>query len=304
MDWLLNGILDWLTKMVLGTFDALIGLITGSLLVSPDVTTLPQVIGLSTRSVWVVDSIFVLAFVAAGALTMFSGGSERSRYHIKDLAPRLVVGFIGAHFSQVLISKGIEVANAITEALASQPMNSAAAKAMRSHIVAASKDPTTALLAIVIACIIVMLLAATTFQMIMRFAALLVMAIIAPLAMACHALPATEGLARLWWRQFAGCLATPVLQALCLTTGQWMLTDPSNMLAAYALPGGDVLQLFVVMVVLWMTVKVPGLVAKFAGQPAGGGKSNPIVALVKFATVQQVTKLVPGSSKILKAVRP
>ncbi|MEV6523142.1 conjugal transfer protein TrbL family protein [Longispora sp. NPDC051575] len=303
MGWLMNGILDWLTTMMLGAFDGLIGLITGSLLISPDVTTLPQVIGLTTHSVWVVDSIFVLAFLAAGTLTMVSGGSERSRYQIKDLAPRLVVGFIGAHFSQVLIAKAIEVANALTAALTSTPLNKGATDAMRSHIVAASKDPTTALLAVLIACVIVILLAATTFQMIMRFAGLLVMAILAPLAMACHALPATDGLARLWWRQFTACLAIPVLQGLCLTTGQWMLEDPSNMLAAYGLPGGDILQLFIVMVVLWMTVRIPGMVAKFAGQ-AAGARSNPIVTLVRIATVDQVTRLVPGAGRILRAVRP
>ncbi|MBG6136139.1 hypothetical protein [Longispora fulva] len=303
MGFLFDGLLEWLTGMVLGAFDGLITMITGSLLVSPDVTGLPQVVALSGRSVWIVDTVFVLAFLAAGVLTVVSGGTERSRYHVKDLGPRLVVGFIAAHFSQLLCSRLVEVANAFTAAFAQQPLSKNATAAMRSHIVAASKDATTALLAVIIACVIVMLLASTAFQMIMRFSALLVLAILAPVAMACHALPATDSLARLWWRSFSGCLIIPALQALTLTAGQWMLEDPGNVLAAYALPGGDLTVLFIVMVVLWTTVRIPGLVGKLVGQP-NGGRSNPIVAVLKIATVDQVTRLVPGSGKVLKAVRP
>ncbi|MGY0234083.1 hypothetical protein [Longispora urticae] len=303
MGWLMNGILDWLAQMVLGAFDGLISLITGSLLVSPDVTTLPQVIGLSGKSVWIVDTVFVLAFVAAGVLTTVSGGNERSRYQVKDLAPRMVVGFVAAHFSQVLLAQAITFTNALTAAFAQQPLNTSATAAMRSHISAASRDPATAFLAVIIGGVIVMLLATTAFQMITRFAGLLGLAIIAPVALACHALPATDTLARLWWRATAGCLIIPTLQAVTLTVGQWMLQDPRNVLAAYGLPGGDLVVLFVTMVVLWTTVRVPGLVRKFVGQPAGGG-SNPLIAVLKIATVDQVTRLVPGSSKVLKAVRP
>ncbi|WP_412538700.1 hypothetical protein R8Z50_22950 [Longispora sp. K20-0274] len=303
MGFLLNSILDWLAGMVLGAFDWLVSLITGSLLISPDVTTLPQVVGLAGTSVWIVDTVFVLVFVAAGVLTVVSGGSERSRYQVKDLAPRLVVGFIAAHFSQLLLANAISVANAFTGAFASTPLHHGAAAAIRSHIAAASHDTATALLGLIIACIVVMLLAITTFQMITRFSLLLVLAIAAPIAMACHALPATDGLARMWWRTTAGCLIVPALQALTLTVGQWMLEDPSRVLAAYTLPGGDLMALFVVMVVLWMTVRVPGLVGKLVGQPSGG-RSNPIVAILKIATVDQVTRRIPGSARVLQAVRP
>jgi hypothetical protein len=50
----------------------------------------------------VVDTVFVLAFTAAGVLTVAAGGDERSRYTVKDLMPRLVVGFIAAHFSPMV----------------------------------------------------------------------------------------------------------------------------------------------------------------------------------------------------------
>src|SRR5262249_37313011 len=113
-DWLnpahwLDAMLNWLAGGILNAFDAILSAITGGLLVNPDVTGLPQIQELTTRSVLVVDTVFVLAFIAAGALTMVSGGNERSRYTIKDLMPRLVVGFIAAHFSQLLVSQAITV---------------------------------------------------------------------------------------------------------------------------------------------------------------------------------------------------
>ena len=59
---------------------------------------------------------------------------------------------------------------------------------------------------------------------------------VAPLALACHALPQTEGIARWWWRAFAGLLLIQSAQALVLVaaarvffTEQWVtLTVPAS----------------------------------------------------------------------------
>src|SRR5690242_370544 len=83
---------NWLTVSILNCFDAIFNAIAKGLLATPDVTGLPQVQALSGRSVLIVDALFVLAFIAAGGLTMAAGGDERSRYTVKDLGPRLVVG--------------------------------------------------------------------------------------------------------------------------------------------------------------------------------------------------------------------
>src|SRR2546421_11179440 len=110
--WWLEKILDWFSHAILNSFDKLFSLIANGLLVSPDVTTLPQVQALIGRSVFIVDAVFVLAFITAGVLTMSAGGDERGRYTAKDLAPRLVVGFITAHFSPLLVGRALGLANA------------------------------------------------------------------------------------------------------------------------------------------------------------------------------------------------
>ncbi|MEV4723079.1 conjugal transfer protein TrbL family protein [Micromonospora humida] len=298
MAWALNQILDWFAGLLLDCLNGLITAITHALLITPDVTALPQVQALTGRSIWVVDTVFVLAFVAAGVLTMVAGGDERARYTAKDLLPRCVVGFVTAHFSQLIAGKLIEFANAFTTALTAQDFNGdGALDAVKTHLVAA-RDQTAGLLFVVCLAIIVFLLAATACSVIVRFAVALVLTAVAPIALACHALPQTDPVARMWWRSYVAMLAIPVVQAFVLFAGQWMLLDTSTMLPLLGLPvePGGVLNLFVVMVLLWTTVKVPGLMRRYATNGAGGRGGNALGAVVRVVVVQQLTRglRVPG----------
>jgi hypothetical protein len=310
MEWLLDPatlfdhLLGWFAAAILNCFDALFAVIAKGLLVSPDVTVLPQVQALSGRSVWVVDTIFVLSFVAAGVLATTSGGDERARYTAKDLTPRLVVGFIAAHFSPLVCGQAIALANAVTAGLAPGDTNRPGAlEAIKAHVHAASGDKTVALLFAILVAIITVLLAGTLLSLLVRFAVLLVLTAAAPLALACHALPHTDAVARQWWRSFAGCLATPVLQAFTLQAGQWMLEDPAHLLPELGLPvdAGGIVNLFIVMVLLCTTVKIPGLVRRYAAQ--GGRSPNVLGAIVRVVVVQQLARALPGVGRVRAVVR-
>ena len=302
MGFMLNGILDWFTGAILEALAALIGAITTALLVTPDVTALPQVQALTGRSVAIVDTVFVLVFVAAGVLTMTAGGDERARYTAKDLLPRLVVAFVAAHFSQLIAGRLIELANALTAALtASDGSDAGALDAVKTHLTA-SRDRVAGLLFVVCAALIVVLLAATACSVIVRFAIALVLTCIAPLALACHALPQTDPAARLWWRAYLGVLAVPVVQGFFLMAGQWMLTDSRQLLPLLGLPGdpGRVLNLFVVLVLLWTCVRVPGLMRRYV--TAGGRAPNVLGAVVRVVVVQQLGRALPGLGRGVRAV--
>ena len=304
MGWLLDQILDWLAAAILATLDALFGVISSALLITPKVTDLPQVQALTGRSVLVVDTVFVLAFVAAGALTMTAGGSEGSRYTVKDLIPRLIVGFVAAHFSQVWCGMLIDLANALTAALSTPSGDSdGALRAVKTHITA-GQDHTAVLLFVVCVAIIAFLLAATAFSVIVRFAVALVLTAAAPLALACHALPQTDPVARLWWKSYAGVLGVPLAQGFTLAGGEWMLTDPDHLLPVLGLPvePGGVINLFVVMVMLWTTLRVPALMRRIVSAPGSGGAGNMLGAAVRVIVVQQVTRSVPGLGRGLRAV--
>ncbi|MFF0371225.1 hypothetical protein [Micromonospora sp. NPDC005087] len=303
MGFVLNQILDWLAGAILATLDALFGVISSALLITPNVTALPQVQALTGRSVLVVDTVFVLAFVTAGVLTMTAGGDERSRYTIKDLLPRLIVGFVAAHFSQLWCGMLIDLANALTAALTTSDGDSdGALRAIKTHITA-GQDKTAVLLFVICVAIIAVLLASTAFSVIVRFAIVLILTAFAPLALACHALPHTDPIARLWWKAYAGTLAVPIVQGFTLYAGQWMLTDPDNLLPVLGLPvdPGGVINLFVVMVMLWTTLRVPAMMSRFVSTGNGRGASM-IGASVRVILVQQVTRSVPGLGRGLRAV--
>ncbi|MET8147844.1 hypothetical protein ACIBSW_24820 [Actinoplanes sp. NPDC049668] len=293
MGWMLDGVLDWFAGLLVDALDGLFALMTKIFLVTPNVTALPQVQALTGRAVWIVDTVFVLVFLAIGVLTMASGGDERSRYTVKDLLPRSVVGFTAAHFSQLIAGQMIDLANALTAALTEQDLDHAGTvQAMRDHI--DNSGETGGILFLVCVAIILFLLAVTCCSSIVRFAIALVLAAAAPIALACHALPQTDPVARLWWRSLAGVLAIPILQGFVLFAAQWMLIDPDAMLPALGLPvePGSILNLFVVMVLLWTCVKVPGLVRRFATD--GGRSTNFLAMVIRVVAVQQLTRLLPG----------
>jgi hypothetical protein len=304
MGWLdptswLDGILDWFAGLLLDSLNTMIAVITDVLLITPNVTALPQVQALTGRAVLIVDTVFVLVFLAAGVLTMTNQGDERSRYTVKDLIPRCVVGFITAHFSQLIAGQMIDLANALTGALTEQDLDQAGAfQAMRTHITTAGE--TGGIVFLVCVSIIVFLMAAVGCSAIVRFAIALVLTAAAPIALACHALPQTDPVARLWWRSFAGVLAVPVLQGFVLFAAQWMLLDPQAMLPLLGLPvePGSVLNLFVVMVLLWMCVRVPGLVRRYATD--GGRGNNVLGAVVRVVVVQQISRALPGIGRVFR----
>ncbi|QOC89688.1 conjugal transfer protein TrbL family protein [Micromonospora craniellae] len=301
--WMLDQILGWMTTAVLACLDAIFDLITGVLLTTPRVTALPQVQALTGRSVWIVDAVFVLAFVAAGILIMVAGGDEQARYTAKDLLPRLVVGFTAAHFSQLVCGQLIDLTNALTAAVADGYDSDGTFTAIQTHLTAA-QDRAVPLLFLVLTLIITILIATTAVQLIGRFVALLVLTAIAPLALACHALPQTDPLARLWWRAYTGCLAIPVAQAFFLTAGERVLLDPATMLPVFGMPAdpGGTLNLLVVVVLLWTTVKIPALMARWAGQ-SGHGTTAMLGAAARVVVVQQLTRTVPGLSTLRRTVR-
>lgn len=314
MDWMMQPLLDWLTRAVFASLDTIFGWLTGGLLHNPDVTVVPQVQALAGRSVWIVDTIFVLAFIAAGITTMAGGASEKARYHIKDLAPRMVVGFIAAHFSQVICAKAISVANAVVAAIGADQVDPATGRGSLKTIISNAANPADSarLLVCILAILVMVLLAACAFAMIARLATLLVLAMVAPLALAGHALPATDPIARLWWRAFAGCLIIPVLQAFTLQAGMWTLQDSAHMfpMREQFADKGTIFNLLIVIVLLWITIKIPGLVRKYVTSGAGG-QTTVIGGLLRVAVTSAALSAGPAgragvtaATTVAKGARP
>ncbi len=101
--------------------------------------------------------------------------------------------------------------------------------------------------------------------------AVLVMLLIvgAPFALACHALPQTEGIANLWWRSLAAVLSIQIAQALVLVTAIKVLLV-TNGSASLGLGGSSLVLLLVVLCVFWIMLRIPVWAERIVFGPRGG----------------------------------
>jgi hypothetical protein len=115
---------------------------------------------------------------------------------------------------------------------------------------------------------------------------------VAPVALACHATPWTEAAAKLWWRTLLATLGAVILQAIALHTAFSVLLSPDANVPLVGVAQVDdaaaFLNLMIVAVLLWTTVKIPALVARYVT----GSQPRSLVATVgRIAMVRQVGRI-------------
>lgn len=303
-DFLVDEVAGGLLKAVAATLNALWGLLAGTAFTTPDVTALPQVAAISARMLTIVNVSFVLAILAVGVMVM---GREtvQSRYGLAELGPRLVIGWIAANFAAPVCTSMIGFGNSLTAAVTGAEVRPEGNFQQLSAVVNASlTNVGDAFLAAVIAVILLVLTGLLLATWIVRIGALIVVVSVAPIALACHATPFTDGAARLWWRTFTVLLATVTLQALALHVTLTVFLDPKANLPAMILPkdptGNGTVNLLIVVCLLWVTVRIPGLLRRSLG---GGRQQNVLGVVLRMAVVQRVTKLLRAPLRALGAGR-
>ncbi|GAB3959340.1 hypothetical protein GCM10027614_78630 [Micromonospora vulcania] len=291
---LLDEILTWLAQRVADVIEALWSLLSSAFLVVPDVTGLPQVETISARALMIVNTCFVLAIIASNVVIM-SRDSVQARYGVGELVPRLVIGFIAANFATPLSKGLIELGNALTQALTSDPITTEGSLGqMKRTVVDALTDPANALLTLIIGIAIAALVAMIMVGWILRLGLLVILVGIAPVALASHATPWTESAAKLWWRAFIGALATVIAQALALHTALTVFLSPTANLPALGLPDDPTgtFNLFIICCLLLAVVKIPALMRRYV---TGGQSNNVVGAFIRVAIVQQVSRALTGA---------
>ncbi|MET8364435.1 type IV secretion system protein [Micromonospora sp. NPDC005194] len=287
----MNDLVTWLAERVVDLLGALLAFLTSSIFLSPDVTVLPQVQAIAEKSALVVSACFILTIIAAGIATML-GDSVQARYGVKELLPRIVVGFVLSASAVPLTAAVIDIANALTVSLVgADAPTSEAVTFTQLRVRSAMSDEGAALLVAIIGLLIVVLMFMLVGNWLVRIGILVVLAGIAPVALACYATPWTQGAADLWCRTLLGCLATPTLQAVTFSVGINLLTDPQqNLPILLGRPGSDTLNLMFVIVVLWVTIKIPGMMARYT---QGNRSPNIGGVLLRAVLIQGLTRHLP-----------
>ena len=262
---------DWFRSLVTDALDPVLTLLGHTLLATPNVTGRGRVGGLWRMAEGIADAFLVLFVLVGGAIVM---GHEtlQTRTALRDVLPRVVVAAIAVNASLGLASLCISVADSMSVAVLGQGVSAANAAVVLRQLVLgslASGGIFVVLLGGVVAVLAVVLLA----TYVVRLALVVVLVVAAPIFLVCHALPQTEGLAKLWWRAFAGALGVQVAQSLVLITALRVFLatgGPANLGIAST---GGVVDLLVSACLCWVLVKIPGWVSRvvFAGRKGHGG---------------------------------
>ncbi len=290
----------WFTALVRDAINPAFAMVGRLLLSSPPPSLLSRVGELTGQVTMVANALLVL-FVLAGGMIVMSYGSVQTSTTAKEIVPRLVIATILVNGSLTISEYAVQLANGLVDGLvgtgvdAERAGNLLAAKA--TAIVTNSQH--IAFYLVLIAGITVLLGLVLAFITIIRITLLLFLIIAGPLALLCHALPQTEGIAKLWWRALTGVLLMQVLQALVLLLAFKIHLTESRDVFTPGLAGsadqpsvGDALDVLIMISLLYVLIKIPGWVARSIWQQA---KPQLLMRMVKAVVVYKTLGALGGA---------
>ncbi|WP_256258394.1 hypothetical protein [Saccharopolyspora antimicrobica] len=194
--------------------NSLLDLLAKSLLVTPQLDQLPVMGQIWGSSQQIVIAVYATLTLAAGIIVM-AYESLQTRNSIKEILPRVIVGFLASNLSLFFGGKVIEIGNALSQAILGDQLSpEIAARAMTDTLMHDLNGGS--LFVIFIALALIVMLVAVLLTYIVRITLTIILLAGAPLFLMCHALPHTEGIAMWWWKAFAGVIAIQVGQSLAL----------------------------------------------------------------------------------------
>ena len=298
----------WLAGLVVSGLNSVFRLLGRSLLATSQFDQHPAVRNLWTGSLVIADSCYVL-LVIVGGLILMGYETVQTSYTVKEIAPRLAAGFVLSNVSLLLTGKAISLANGLSGALVSPGVDPAQAVAMLQKVIRNALGIRDEIFIIVIAVVAVVLGLLLALTYVVRIMMTIVLIGAAPLALACHALPQTEGLARLWWRSMAGVLAIQVAQALVLIAAMRIFFSPGvidfgPVSGRPALPtdGGPTLSLLIVVCLLYVLVRIPFWISRMIWR--GGVRSSPVSRAARFVLAAVVYSRVRTALRGATSRRP
>ncbi|MEO3797758.1 conjugal transfer protein TrbL family protein [Nonomuraea sp. B10E15] len=298
-DWIAGWINSWFANLVTLAVEPMLKVLSMTLLATPDVAASPRVYDLWQASAVIANSAFVL-LATIGAIAAMGHETVQTRYAVKEVLPRLLVAVLATNTSFTICGKIIELANALSQALLGQDFDGRRAlTTLRFMIVPPAQDESFYILLALVAVILLTLLLIT---FVMRAALVLLLVVAAPLALACLALPYTDGLARFWWRAFTGLLTVQVAQSLALVMTVRIFFNQDGRLVLGLIPSGQLINLVLAICMLIILVRIPRWVTRrLFAQTAGRGST--ITRIVKYALAYKLTSPVLNALHLGRGAR-
>ncbi|WP_067460738.1 hypothetical protein [Actinomadura macra] len=265
----------WFNDLVSSAAQPVFALLRDTVLGTPAVDS-PEMA--RARELWGVsqamaNTCYVLLVTAGGVWLMAGHSLPGAELTPGQLVVRLVAAFLASNLSLIVIGYGVGFANGLAEAFlqaGAESVDPSVVADVVAGFVAANLVPSQPFTALVALGVVVLALC-VAFIYVIRLALTMVLIAAAPLALMFHALPFTDGLARLWWRGMSGVLAIQVCQSLVLATAfRLMFTETSDTSDhLIGLPThNDVADLLVAACLLYVMLRIPAWVARTIWRPA------------------------------------
>jgi len=262
-----NAIGAFFAGIVGDALNPLLDLLSQTVLTTPTPDSLPQVGQLWNSSWQILLLSYALLVLLAGILIM-GYQTVQTRYSIKEIAPRVVVGFLAGALSLWVATLGIQLANALSQAVMGDGVDArAAGETLKSMILNATSG---GIFLIFIGIALAGLLVALLITYIVRVALTILLIVGAPLALMFHALPQTEGIAAWWWKSYGCCLAIQIGQSLTLITAVKVFLAPGGF-TVFGPTSSGLVDLLVALALIYLLFKIPFW---FLGAVRGGGRGR------------------------------
>ncbi|GAB3677416.1 hypothetical protein [Saccharopolyspora tripterygii] len=209
-----GAIESFFRDLVTPGLNSLLDLLGKSLLVTPQLDQLPVMGQIWGNSQQIVTAVYATLILVAGIIVM-AHETLQTRHSIKEILPRVIVGFLASNLSLFFGGKVIEIGNVISRSILGDGVSpETAGRAMRDALMHDLDGG--GLFVIFIALALIVMLVAVLLTYIVRITLTIILLAAAPILLMCHALPYTEGIAFWWWKAFAGVMAIQVGQSLAL----------------------------------------------------------------------------------------
>ncbi|ABW11976.1 hypothetical protein Franean1_2546 [Parafrankia sp. EAN1pec] len=262
--WITDAINDAITAffrtLVTAALNPLLDLLGRTLLTTPEPSQLPAIGELWSTS-WAISATAYSALIMFGGITVMSLGTVQSRISIKEIAPRIPLGFLASGLSQFLATKAIQIANAMPGAILGQGLNPDTTAEQLRNIVLSAIVPTPGGFGKSIFVIFLgLFLAGSVVALLCTYIARIVIEVsligMSPAALAGHGHPMTEKIAFWWWRAFFGCLGIQIAQSFVLIASFKVFFTPGGFTVFGPTPDG-VVNLLAAITLIYFLFKIP-----------------------------------------------
>ncbi|WP_241840382.1 hypothetical protein [Frankia sp. CcI49] len=275
--WITDAINDAITAffraLVTAALNPLLDLLGRTLLTTPELSELPAIGELWSTS-WAISVTAYGTLIMFGGITVMALGTVQSRISVKEVLPRIPIGFLAAGLSQFLATKAIQIANVLPGAILSDGLDPDAAAEQLKTIILAAIVPTPGGVGKSIFVIFLgLFLAGSVVALLCTYIARVVIEVAligaAPLALAGHGHPLTEKVAFWWWRAFFGCLGIQIAQSFVLIASFKVFFTPGGFTMFGPTPDG-VVNLLAAITLIYFLFKIPFWLMPRIGHGGGG----------------------------------